>query len=85
LLTQSAVKEGGISVEIVSNGSLHQLPPVIEIGPNRIVRFSARGGSGQPGGLGGNGEDGRSGADGVAATRTIDATVSFVFLKLPPD
>jgi hypothetical protein len=82
MVTQSSVVDGGISVDIVSNGSLHQLPPMIEVAPNRIVRFSARGGNGQPGGIGGDGENGKPGADGAAATRTIDATVSshlFVF------
>jgi hypothetical protein len=77
MITESSIVDGGISVDIVSNGSLHQLPPVIEVAPNRIVRFSARGGNGQPGGIGGDGEEGMPGEDGVAATRTVDATVSY--------
>jgi hypothetical protein len=76
MLTQSRVVAGGICVDIVSNGSLHQLPPVTEVAPNRIVRFSARGGDGQAGGIGENGEMGKPGEDGVSATRTTDATVS---------
>jgi hypothetical protein len=76
MLTESSVTNGGISVDIVSNGSLHQLPSVIEVAPSRIVRVSARGGNGQPGGTGDHGENGRPGVDGVAATRTVDATVS---------
>jgi hypothetical protein len=81
LVTQSSVVDGGISVDIISNGSLHQLPPVIEVAPNRIVRFSACGGNGQPGGIGGNGGDGMPGEDGVPATRTVDATVSVQSLS----
>jgi hypothetical protein len=76
MLTESSVTKGGISVDIVSNGSFHQLPSVIEVAPSRTVRVSARGGNGQPGGTGDHGENGELGVDGVAATRTVDATVS---------
>jgi hypothetical protein len=77
-LSESVDNAGSIRVDILENGSAHELPPVWQIPPGGIVRFTARGGNGEAGRNGGNGLDGRPGPDGVAATRDIDATVSQV-------
>ena len=68
-LSESAENAEGIRVDILENGSVDELPPVWEIPPGGIVRFTARGGDGEAGRDGGNGFDGRPGRDGVAADR----------------
>lgn len=81
-LSESAENAEGIRVDILQNGSLHELPPVWQIPSGEIVRFTARGGDGEAGRNGGNGLDGRPGPDGVAATRDVDATVSQVLYRV---